>query len=336
MSRYYDHLAEAEEIKPQPGDDPQGLLYLSGRYLEWLRVHHWSSQTIYGNAKYLRYFRLFCQQLGITQARQITRAVMVSYQTYLYHYRKTNGMALGIATQKSWLIVICGFFSWLTKQGHIFYNPASDLQMPRGEYRLPKAILSASEVETILNIPELNDPIGLRDRAILETLYSTGIRRAEVCQINLGDVDYGRLLLRVEQGKGRKDRFVPIGERALKWIEKYLTETRPRFCPALNEQALFLNTLGQRMTPGRLGSQIHAIIDAAQTGKTGSCHLFRHTFATLLLEAGCDIRYVQEMLGHANLKSTQIYTHVSLKTLQEVHARFHPAKLPEEKKEKSF
>ncbi|MGI9115827.1 MAG: tyrosine-type recombinase/integrase [Chthoniobacterales bacterium] len=254
---------------------------------------------------------------------------MVNYQSYLYHYRKeSSGLALTISTQKHWLIAIANFFSWLTKEGLVLYNPASDLEMPRREFRLPKIILSAADVEAIINIPDLAMPMGVRDRAILETLYSTGIRRQELCMLELGDLDYDRGLVRIEQGKGKKDRFSPIGERAIKWIEKYLVEVRPRLCPSLNERALFLNTLGTRITPGRLGSHVGELIRKAQIGKVGSCHLFRHTFATLLLENGCDVRYVQEMLGHSKMETTAIYTHVSIKALKEAHSRHHPARLP--------
>jgi len=310
-------------------DDPQGLLYLTGRYLEALRVRNFSSQTIYGRAKVLRYFRLFAEELGITQARQVTRAVTINYQSYLYHYRKKDGQPITVGTQKGWLLVLCGFFSWLTKQGLILYNPASDLELPRKELRLPKNILNAHEVESIMNVPDLSEPMGLRNRAILETLYSTGIRRQELCMLDQGDIDHDRGILRVEQGKGKKDRYVPIGERALGWMDKYLVEARARFLPSINEPALFLNSEGRRVTPGRLGSQVAEIIRASGIGKTGSCHLFRHTFATLLLEAGCDVRLVQEMLGHAKLDTTQIYTHVSMRQLKEAHSRFHPAKMPE-------
>ncbi|MDD5198416.1 MAG: tyrosine-type recombinase/integrase [Terrimicrobiaceae bacterium] len=224
---------------------------------------------------------------------------------------------------------MANFFSWFTKEGFILYNPASDLEMPRREFRLPKIILSASEVEAIMNVPDVEIPDGIKFRAILETLYSTGIRRAELCGLSLGDLDYDRGLARIEQGKGHKDRFVPIGDRALKWIEKYLGETRPRLCPSINEHALFLNVEDRRMSPGRLGSHVGEIIRKAAIGKVGSCHLFRHTFATLLLENGCDLRYVQAMLGHAKLETTEIYTHVSIRALKEAHARHHPARMPD-------
>lgn len=313
---------------PTP-DDPQSLLYLTGRYLEHLRVRNFSAETLYGRGKMLRYFRKFCEQLGLTQARQITRAVILNYQSYLFHYRKDDGTALTIGTQKAWLATVSSFFSWLTRESLVLYNPASDLELPRKELRLPKHVLNAHEVEAVMNVPDVGAPLGVRDRAILEVFYSTGIRRTELCHLNQGDLDYDRGVVRIEQGKGKKDRYAPIGERALKWVEKYLVEVRPALCPALNEPALFLNTLGARMNPNRLGSQVHEIIRAAGIGKTGSCHLFRHTFATLLLENGCDVRYVQEMLGHSKLETTAVYTHVSMRTLKAMHAKYHPARLPD-------
>jgi integrase/recombinase XerD len=316
-------------MKTLSPDDPQSLIHLTGRYLEHLRVRSFSSETVYGRGKTLRYFRGYCEQLGLTQARQVTRAVVLNYQGHLYHYRKGDGTALTIGTQKSWLAAVASFFSWLTRESLVLYNPASDLDLPRKELRLPKSVLNAHEVETVMNVPDLSTPLGIRDRAILEVLYSTGIRRTELCHVNQGDLDFDRGVLRVEQGKGKKDRYAPIGERAVKWIEKYLVEVRPRLCPALSEPALFLNTLGLRLNPNRLGSQIHVIIAAAGIGKKGSCHLFRHTFATLLLENGCDVRYVQEMLGHSKLETTAVYTHVSIRTLKLMHAKYHPAKLPQ-------
>jgi integrase/recombinase XerD len=170
--------------------------------------------------------------LNITQAREVTRAVTLSYQSHLFHHKKRDGRPMTVGTQKAMLSAVKGFFSWLTKESHVLYNPASDLEMPRREYRLPKTVLNAGEVETILQVPDVAEPTGLRDRAILETLYSTGIRRAELCGLNLEHIDCDRGLLQIVQGKGKKDRFAPIGERAMHWIEKYLSEGRPALCPA--------------------------------------------------------------------------------------------------------
>jgi integrase/recombinase XerD len=273
-------------------------------------------------------FRRFTDQLGITQARQITRAVILNYQAHLYHYRKKDGSHLTVGTQKAWLSVVAQLFSWLTREGLILYNPASDLELPRKEHRLPKNVLSHTQVEAIMNVPDLSDPMGLRDRTILEVLYSTGIRRSELCNLNQGDVQPDRGIVRINQGKGRRDRFVPIGERALRWIDKYVIEARPRLCPSINNPSLFLNTWGERMNPSRIGTQVHAIIEKADVGIVGSCHVFRHSFATVLLENGCDIRHIQVMLGHSKLETTAIYTHLNIQQLKDAHERCHPARMP--------
>ena len=301
------------------------LLLLSSTYLDNLRVQNYSSQTVYSIGKMLRYFREFCEKIGVSNAGQVTSPIILHYQSFLSKYRKkSNGAFLAIGTQQHWLTAVSRLFAWLTKQGVVARNPAADLEMPKSEFRLPKVILSVAEVEKIMNVPDLSRTVGIRDRAILETFISSGIRRQELCNISLGDVDYERGLLRIEQGKGKKDRYVPVGARALQWTKKYQLEARSQFRPARNQEFLFLNTTGTKLNPNRLGSQIHDSIHRAAIGKSGNCHLFRHTFATLLLENGCDVRYVQEMLGHSNLETTAIYTHVSLKKLKEMHSRFQP------------
>lgn len=327
MRKYYAALAEADLARhtPSPTEDPQGLLYLMARYLEYLRVRHYSPQTVYLRSKTLRPFRLFCEQAGLTQARQVTRAVIFNYQTYLFHYRKRDRHPLAVETQNHWLSVVAGFFAWLTRQSLIIYNPASDLEYSRAPQRLPRAILSAAEVAAVFNAPDAATPLGLRNRAIIETLYSTGMRRAELCGLDRNDLDFERGLVFIDQGKGRKDRLIPIGERALKWIDRYLTEARPLLGSSVAETAVFLNTRGERVNPNRLGSQVRDLLRRAGITKRGSCHLFRHTMATQLLEAGCDIRHIQEMLGHSNLESTKVYTQVTVSHLKAVHQKYHPA-----------
>lgn len=154
------------------------------------------------------------------------------------------------------------------------------------------------------------------------------MRRQELCNLDRHHLDLERQLVRVDEGKGRRDRVVPIGGRALKWVDKYLVEVRPRLTGSLSESALFVTPEGERLTVDQLGKLVHDYIDSAEIGKTGSCHLFRHAFATHLLENGCDIRFIQAMLGHAQLNTTAIYTHVSIKELQNAHQRCHPARLP--------
>jgi integrase/recombinase XerD len=192
---------------------------------------------------------------------------------------------------------------------------------------LPKHVLNVSEVETILSRCNLADPLGVRDRAMLETFYSTGMRRSELANLKVMDLDYERGTVMVRQGKGRKDRMIPIGDRALAWIKRYLDEVRPSLVREPDDGTLFLTNLFEPFTPNRLTQLVRDYIDAAELGKRGSCHLLRHACATLMLENGADIRFIQQLLGHAELSTTQIYTQVSIQKLKQVHAATHPARL---------
>ncbi|MEW6747663.1 MAG: tyrosine-type recombinase/integrase, partial [Planctomycetota bacterium] len=223
------------------------------------------------------------------------------------------------------LVPVRAYFKWLTRQNVLLANPASELELPRLEKRLPKHVLTASEAELVLLQADVRDPLGVRDRAILETLYSTGIRRMEVIGLGLFDLDVERGTVMVRQGKGKKDRMIPIGERAVAWIEKYVTDVRPSLVVEPDEGTLFLTNTGESFTPNRLTQLVRNYVDQAAIGKRGACHLFRHTMATIMLENGADIRFIQEMLGHAELSTTQIYTQVSIKKLKEIHTATHPS-----------
>jgi integrase/recombinase XerD len=186
-------------------------------------------------------------------------------------------------------------------------------------------VLSASEVEQVMMQPNLADPLGLRDRAILEVLYSTGIRRMELVHLKLFDLDLERGTILIRQGKGKKDRFVPIGDRAAAWVQRYIREARPKLAVEPDHGTLFLASTGEEISRDHLTATVRAYMVHAKIGKTGSCHLFRHTMATLMLEGGADIRFIQQMLGHASLSTTEIYTHVSIRMLKQVHSTTHPA-----------
>jgi integrase/recombinase XerD len=178
--------------------------------------------------------------------------------------------------------------------------------------------------------PSLEEPRGIRDRAILEVLYSTGMRRRELIGLQLFDFDRECGTVMIRQGKGKKDRMIPIGERALGWIDRYQNEVRPELVVGRDPATLatlFLTHTGEPFTPNRLTQLVRGYVQAADLGKSGSCHLFRHTMATLMLENGADIRYIQAMLGHAELSTTQIYTQVSIRKLKEIHTATHPGKV---------
>jgi len=317
------------KLKRVVGDasDPQGMVALADAFLGALRVNNYTEQTIEGRRRYIGYFIAWCENRGVTRPNEVTRPVLERYRRWLYHHRKRDGGPMSFHGQRARLALVRAFFRWLARQNLILYNPASELEMPRLEKRLPRDVLTADEAERIINIPDTDTPVGMRDRAILETLYSTGIRRMELVNLALYDLDQLRRTLMVRLGKGHKDRFVPIGERAVLWVDKYLHESRPAFVMEPDGGALFITDRGDPFTNAHLTRMVRQYIDAAGVTKRGSCHIWRHTMATLMLENGCDIRFIQAMLGHSKLSTTAIYTQVSIRKLQEMHAATHPAGL---------
>jgi integrase/recombinase XerD len=308
--------------------DPQGFLALRDKFLEWSLVHNCSKKTVALRRKCYGYFIAWAEQRGLSRPSEATKPILERYQRFLFHYRKTNGDPLTFRTQRNYLLPLRSWFKWLARQNHILYNPASELELPKLEKRLPKYILTASEAEIVLSQPDLTEPLGLRDRAILETFYSTGMRRMELVRLSIYDLDAARGTVTIRQGKGKKDRIIPIGERALAWIDRYLYEVRPGL--VIGDKAgdtLFLSNLGEPLTENPLTNLVKAYVDQAQIGKKGSCHLFRHTMATLMLENGADIRFIQAMLGHVNLTSTELYTQVSIQKLKDIHTATHPARM---------
>jgi integrase/recombinase XerD len=269
----------------------------------------------------------WAHERGLSRPQEITRPILERYQRALYLHRKPDGQALSVRSQCGNLTALRAWFKWLTQQNQLLYNPAADLQLPRQENRLPRHIITATEADQVMNVPDTQTALGIRDRAMLETLYSTGMRRMELIGLDIHCIDTERGTVMIRQGKGRKDRMIPIGDRALAWIEKYRDEVRPDLTLGDGEGTLFLTAQGQAFTPNRLTQLVRRQIDAAEIGKRGSCHLFRHTMATLMLENGADVRFIQAMLGHAELSTTQIYTQVSIKMLKQIHSQTHPARL---------
>ena len=306
--------------------DPRSFAALLAQYADWLRVRNYSEATVGNREHYVGEFAKWCAERSITRPADVTKPLLERYQRWLFQYRQKNGKPLTFPSQLQHLIPVRAFFKWLGRNNHILANPAADLELPRGEKRLPKHILTASEAERVLALPDLasGDPLALRDRAILEVLYSTGMRRMEVAGLKLYDLDAERGTVMVRQGKGKKDRMIPMGARAFAWVARYLDEARPRLVVAGDDGTVFLTNMGTPFEPGRLTQLVRDYIDAAETGKRGSCHLFRHTCATLMHEGGADIRFIQQLLGHAELSTTQIYTQVSIRMLKEVHTRTHP------------
>lgn len=307
------------------------LASLMEKHLSALALKNYSPYTVRNRRVHIGFFLDWCEERGIGEAVDVTRTVLESYQRYLLQYRKSTGDPLSFRSQHARLVPLRVWFKWLTRAHYLLHNPASELELPRTGFRLPKAVLSVTEVEQVMQQPNVHDPLGLRDRALMETLYSTGMRRLELAHLKIFDLDLERGTVFIRQGKGQKDRIIPIGERAALWVRKYLDDSRPRLASAPDDGTVFLSNAGDPFSLDHLSDLVRDYVDAAlsvdgKQGKRGACHLFRHTMATLMLEGGADIRFIQAMLGHADLKTTQIYTQVSIRQLQEIHRACHPAK----------
>lgn len=324
-----DALLTVEEVyrKPVgPAHDPKSLYALLLRFVAWRRERNWSETTLKTQTHHQYRFILWAAERGLHYPQEITLPILERYQRYLFTYRKPNGEPLSSRTQRSQLGPLVVWFGWMTRSHLLLADPASGLVLPRLEKRLPRHILSVEEVEQVLALPDIGTLKGIRDRALLELLWSTGMRRMEVAGLDQHAVDSSRRTVTIRQGKGKKDRVIPIGERALKWVLHYQHQVRPQLLVNPEVTALFVALDGVAgLTPNGVTIVTKEYIVASGLSRWGSCHLFRHAMATQMLENGADIRWIQAMLGHASIESTQIYTQVSIRALQAVHASTHPA-----------
>ncbi|MCU7875285.1 MAG: site-specific tyrosine recombinase XerC [Candidatus Thiodiazotropha sp. (ex Lucinoma borealis)] len=297
------------------------------RFLNWSASKNYSQATIKTREVCINRFITWCSTRGLDQPQDVTKPVLERYGSHLSHYRKPNGQLLSFSTQHSLLTPLMAFFKWLNRENYILYNPASDFELPRVPKHLPKDFLSYDEIEDMLRHTQIYGDLGVRDRAIIETFYSSGIRRMELVNLKLQDFDPERGTLVIFEGKWKKDRIVPIGDRACAWVQKYLAEIRPSLVTAEDKGYIFLTEYGEPFVRNRITDLIKKYLVAAGIEKPGACQLFRRSMATHMLDNGADIRYIQKILGHVNLTSTQIYTQVSIRKLKQVHSQTHPAKL---------
>lgn len=289
-----------------------------------MEVKGYAASSVDFRRKALGGFFAWCDERAVGRPEDVTKPMIERWQRSLFLHRKADGQPMSFRRQAALASVVRQHFKWLTRQNVLLSNPASEIELPRVEMRLPQAVLTVDEAERVLAVPDVATTMGLRDRAMLEVLYGTGIRRGELVRLSIWDLDVARRVLRVQQGKGRKDRYVPIGERALAWVERYRREARPLLVSGADDGVLFRSAEGQPLPAARATHLASEVVEAAGVGKPGACHLFRHTMATLMLENGADVRALQEMLGHAKLETTAIDTHVSLTHLQKVHETTHP------------
>jgi integrase/recombinase XerD len=297
-------------------------------FAEQMRVQGFSPRTVGSYRSHLAFFLAWLdRETDVEEVTAITPEVLHGWQTWLYGFADEDGHGLAIATQAARLSVVRAFFRFLVKTDVLLYDPAAGLELPKRKGILPRSVLSRKEIERLLAAPDATTLLGLRDRAMLEVLYSTGIRNAELRALQLYDVDLDRGFVRVNEGKNAKDRVVPLGDAACRWVKEYLTEARPKLVAArrdAGEQTLFLSKNGRQLVPLGVIYPIRKYARAAGIERGVTPHSLRHTFATHLLGGRADIRHIQAMLGHASVATTQIYTRVEVTDLKAVHRRCHP------------
>ncbi|ACJ29445.1 Phage integrase:Phage integrase,SAM-like protein [Shewanella piezotolerans WP3] len=294
-------------------------------YLELCLAKGQSSDTVRNKRGGLKKFIIWCQERNISTIDHINLDLMDDYAAYLNSYRKKlDNEPLGPAQKRNLLTYVKTFVKYMHRKGLLSKNTLSDIELPSKGHQIPKALYSVEEIEVILEQPLLFGIKGLRDRATLEIFFATGIRRGELVKLNVDDIDFTGKMVCVH-GKGKKERLVPISQRGCEWLAFYTGKIRPRFAFISSGKALFLANNGKRYVPGKLSDMASQYVKLAGFDRTGACHLFRHNTATTMLDNGADLRHIQEMLGHASILTTQLYTHVSRKKLSEVYEATHPS-----------
>jgi integrase/recombinase XerD len=289
-------------------------------FLTYLKTRNYSPATQRNYRGQLKPFERFLEEKRIQDVRQVTHKDLTEYQ------ESVSKEKISLPTQALRIRAVKRLYEHLMNENHLLMNPSARIFEPPMGVRLPKVLLTPEDVDLILHQPNLSLMVGIRDRAILELLYSTGIRVGECEALTVYDVDIKARLLRIRSGKGRKERVVPLGKEAAQWIKEYLQRVRPRSNRlAPNVRSLFLSIQGAPMTSKMIREMIHKYVRKAKIKKPGiTAHTFRHTFATELIKNGADIVSVQKLLGHKDIKSTLIYTRVVPLDIKKTHQETHP------------
>ena len=294
------------------------------KYREHLTILNYSLNTVKGHVFYLNRFFRYLREMGIEEIAAVTKDASRDYQTHLYEEINFKGQPNSVSYQNSNLKAVKSFFRFLCENNYIVSDPSKDISYAKTPKRLPRSILTQGEMKKLIHAPNTKTVIGYRDRTILEVLYSTGIRKEEINNLLLVDVDYNDGFIRVNAGKGRKDRVVPLGKIACRYLENYIKGVRPELIKDPYNNHLFLSLKGNKLSKNMVWEIVKGYTKKAKLKKTVSPHTFRHTCATLMLRNKANIRHIQELLGHASLDSTQIYASVSITDLKEVHSKCHP------------
>ncbi|MER1299395.1 site-specific tyrosine recombinase XerD [Ligilactobacillus salivarius] len=286
-------------------------------YLHYLKVERGLSEnTINSYGIDLKLFLEYLRENEIPSFKQVNKEVIVNYMQSEKNNNKANSSILRSVSS------LRKFFQYLAQEKIIEKDPMLLIDTPKKKQHLPQ-VLTKEEVEKLLRSPNTGQVLGLRDRAMLELMYATGLRISEIINLKLEDLHLTMGTLQT-LGKGHKERIVPVGDEAIKWVNRYLEEARPKLLKQKRSNYLFLNFHGNNLTRQGVWKNLKTEVRKAGIQKNITPHTLRHSFATHILENGADLRIVQELLGHADISTTQIYTHLSNKQLADIYNRAHP------------
>ncbi len=300
-------------------------------YIEDCVARGQSNATVTTKQYLLNLFLNWCLSKEVDFIHQLTIHLLEDYRRYIAAYRKpADKKPLSIVSQYHRLSAVTTFCDRLHYYDILLDSSYLKFELPRLGRKLPKVIPDESQVEILLNQPLLRGDIGIRDRAILEMYYATGMRRNELAQLNLRDIDWQGNMVLVRKAKGGNERKVPILPRTAFWLKRYIDNVRSKQVKIASGDALFLGKTGKRILPSTLTELVGRYLRRSGVSDKGACHLIRHSTATHMTNNGADIRKIQELLGHSDISTTQLYTHISISALREEYVKTHPFAITEQ------
>jgi len=303
------------------------MIALTQSFTEHLLARNYSPATVQDYGYTLKDFIGFLLTREVSDVRGITPALIGDYQVYRLHKLNVYGQPCGVGSRNNTLKAVKCFCAFLQRQGHIGDNPARDIDYAKKPHRLPRNILTPAEMRRLLRTPDSQSALGIRDRCIMELLYSSGLRNKELRNLKLTDLNLEEGVLQVIDGKGHKDRYVPVGKVACRHLAHYIAHVRPMLANKREGDHVFLSIRGKPLGKLAVIASVERYLPLAGIKKTITPHSFRHTCATHLLQNKANLRHIQEILGHASVLSTQIYTSVTIQELKDAHNACHPRNL---------
>jgi len=293
------------------------------RFIEYLITRGFAARSLESYGRSALVFVQFLEQRGLAQIANLTRTLLEEYRLHLFSQKTRQGKPLALKTQAMHLTVVRRFVRFLYRQDYLLVDVSEGLELPRQPRALPRNLLTERQTIELLESPDVTTALGLRDRAILELLYSTGLRNQECAHLLLDHLEEPNQCLRVVNGKGGKDRVVPLGDEAEIWVQEYLQKARPKLLRRPGESHVFLSSRGKPLNRGALTALVGRW--AKKAGLPHSTpHLLRHCVATHMLKRGANLRHLQALLGHACIGTTERYTQVEISDLCKVVRRCHP------------